>query len=154
MQVGIGQTETQVDLAEALFRYPARRSVYKTPFRLGTRARARCSGTKMDAVQAGQYLEPRTTRKKVLTVVKSATNLELVLQQLVSKWIQRTLAKTRFRLVPGHGAWVRPLELVSNFVLGHQQKAMFRLVPRAPSLNGALGPVQTSCFCCAELNCN
>ena len=56
-----------------------------------------------------------------------------------------------FRLVPvlGHGARVLHLELVllpghgAQFVLGHQQKAMFRLVfvpghcGRAPSLNGA-----------------
>ena len=47
------------------------------------------------------------------------------------------------RLVPGHGARVLPLEIVPKLVIGHHQKAMFRLVPvsghwaRAASLNRA-----------------
>ena len=53
------------------------------------------------------------------------------------------------RVRHGHGARVLPLELVPvpgavpKFVLGQQQKAMFRLVPvpgdlpRAPSMDGA-----------------
>ena len=53
----------------------------KAPFRLGARARARCSGTKMDVVQTRQCPD----QKVFITIKKSATNLYLVLQQVVRR---------------------------------------------------------------------
>ena len=49
---------------------------------------APCSGTKMDFLQTRQCPQLKmfiNNEEKVLTIVKSATNLELVLQQLVRK---------------------------------------------------------------------
>lgn len=85
-------------------------------------------------------------------MVKSATNLQLLLQQcekVNTTGTDENLFRLSFRLVSvsRHGAQVVPLELVPvprdgaqmQFVPGHQQKAMLRLVHRvrAPSLNRA-----------------
>ena len=76
----------------------------KDLFRLGARARARCLGTKMDFVQTLQCPELNmfiNHKEKVLVIEKSATNLELVFQQLVRRWMQRALTKRPWPMCSG-----------------------------------------------------
>ena len=82
------------------------------------RHQAPCPDTKMDVVQTRQYSELKMFIKKnsenVLTIEKSAANLELVFQQPCKKVNTPSNKENLFRLVPvlGYGARVLPLELV------------------------------------------
>ena len=102
--------------------------------------------TNMDIVQTCQYpnqARAQTTGEKVLTIEKSATNLKLVLQQLVRN--KRNEHRRKPFQASSRAARVLPLELestVPKFALFEQQQKVVqtgaRLRARASNLNGVL----------------
>ena len=121
-------------------------SLSKALFRLGARARALCPGTKKDVVQTPWF--PRSNR--VLLHQLSARHFVCC---IVGKHEEKTWELTKScsdqcpcpGMVPEYYPWRQcPCPgTVPRFLLGHRQKALFRLVPvpgnrePAPSLNGA-----------------
>ena len=97
-------------------------TMYKALFRLGVRAWAQCSGTKMPVVHTYQCLEIND----VLNYPKIGVKFVMVPQQVVRKCKCSVHCENLSRLVPvpRHGARVLPLKLVPVPGHGAQQKVL------------------------------